>query len=111
MPHASKVIIPENSHISEMKYAIIAIIRRRMVSVIAEWVRNLKYLKARLLKTPKPNPKDNDAAANAKKFSIIRNGVAVVNSVVLSYCTVLNRMMLTISLNTPSPYTIENSLG
>lgn len=84
IPHASNVIIPENSHISEMKYAIIAIIRRRIVSVIAEWVRNLKYLKARLLKIPKPNPKDNDAAAKPKKLRIIRNGVAVVNSVVLS---------------------------
>lgn len=82
-----------------------------MVSVIAEWVRNLKYLKARLLKTPKPNPKDRDAAANPKKLRIIRKGVLVVNSAVLSYCTVLNRMMLTMSLKTPSPYTIENSFG
>ena len=45
------------------------------------------------------------------KFLMIVKGVYHVNSVLNTFWTVLNMMMLTMSLNTPSPYTIENSLG
>jgi len=38
--------------------------RRRRVSVIAEWHKNLKYLKSRLLKTPATRPMPTDATAS-----------------------------------------------
>ena len=74
-----------------------------MVSVMAECVKNLQYLNARLLAIPKPSPNPKDAAAKPMKFPMIINGVATVNSAVERPLTVLNRMMLTISLKTPSP--------
>jgi len=74
-----------------------------MVSVMAEWVRNLQYLKAKLLIIPKPSPNPKDAAAKPKKFPIIMKGVAAVKLGVLRLLTVLNRMILTMSLKTPSP--------
>lgn len=82
-----------------------------MVSVIAEWHRNLAYLKRKLLSMPNRRPIAKDDNASTMKLPIIVNGVLTVNSYVLSPATVLNRMILTMSLKTPSPYTIENNLG
>lgn len=75
----------------------------RRVSVIGEWHKNLQYLNNRLLKTPPRTPKARDANASVMKLPAITSGVVPVNSVLESDYTVLNRMMLTISLNTPSP--------
>lgn len=65
----------------------------------------------RLLKIPNSKPIASEESDSSMKFPIIVKGVVAVKFVSLSYCTVLNKMILTISLNTPSPYTIENSLG
>jgi hypothetical protein len=83
----------------------------RRVSVIGEWHKNLQYLKRRLLNTPPKTPNAKEANASVMKLPAIMSGVLPVNSVFESDYTVLNRMILTISLKTPSPYTIEKSLG
>ena len=82
-----------------------------MVSVIAEWHRNRAYLKRKLLRIPNNRPIASDEAANTMKFPIMVKGVLGVKSCDLKPLTVLKRIMLTMSLNTPSPYTIENNLG
>jgi hypothetical protein len=89
-----------------------AIIMMSTVSVIAELQRNLKYLKTRLLNRPPANPIAIDTIPRAMKSPAILIGVKAVKlSVSLNPDTLLNNMILTISLKTPSPYTIENNLG
>ena len=81
-----------------------AMIIKRSVSVIAEWVKNLNHLNIKLLNNPKNIPIPTDSTAKARKLPRISNGVVAVKSkLVLKLCTVLNRIILTISLNTPSP--------
>lgn len=84
---------------------------RSTVSVMAEWHKNRKYLNIRLLRIPKRRPIARDDKANTMKLKIIVKGVDAVKDSFYRLVTVLKRMMLTISLKTPSPYTIENSLG
>ena len=71
---------------------------------MAEWVKNLNHLNIKLLNNPKNIPIPTDSTAKAKKLPNISKGVVAVKSkLVLKLCTVLNKIMLTISLNTPSP--------
>jgi len=89
-----------------------AIISRRRVSVIGEWHKNLKTLNKRELKIPPINPMPTDAIASLMKSPIISNGVDASNLMSpLYFETVLNKIILTMSLNTPSPYTILKSFG
>ena len=74
-----------------------------MVSVIAEWHKNLAYLNMRLLRTPNRSPIANDERAKVTKFRMIVNGVEAENSSFYKLVTVLKRVVLTISLKTPSP--------
>ena len=58
------------------------------------------------------NPISNELEANIVKSPSILNGVFQSKSESdPNLLTVLNKMILTISLNTPSPQTIENNLG
>ena len=74
-----------------------------MVSVIAEWHKNRKYLNIRLLSTPKSRPIAREDKASTIKLKIIVNGVEAVKDSFYKLVTVLKRMMLTMSLKTPSP--------
>ena len=78
-------------------------INKIMVSVIAEWQRNLHHLKIRLLIIPAKRPIPTELIASRMKSPIILKGVEASNSSDWSPCTVLNRIILTISLKTPSP--------
>jgi len=75
------------------------------VSVIALCVKNLHFLNRIALKMPENKPIKMDTNPNIKKLPAISNTLPALNSNVvdLKLVTVLNRMMLTISLNTPSP--------
>ena len=112
IPQVKSVMIPENSQASEMKYVIIATMKRHSVSVIAEWVRKRIHLNIKLLIMPPTSPTTSEERAKRKNYFAIMNGDCHVKlKFDLKPWTVLNNMMLTISLNTPSPYTIENNFG
>jgi len=84
------------------------------VSVIGEWVRNLNHLNSRALKHPAKRPTPSDSRARITKWPRITNGVPAENSNLdrgAMFWTVPKRMIETMSLNTPSPYTIEKSFG
>ena len=57
----------------------------------------------RLLRIPKSSPMASEEKANTRKLKMMVNGVDGVKSSFYNYVTVLNRMMLTMSLKTPSP--------
>jgi hypothetical protein len=79
---------------------------------MAEWHKNLQYLKRILLRIPEPSPIATDVMANTMNYPIIVKGVdASKTKSFLKPYTVWNSMILTMSLKTPSPYTIEKSLG
>ena len=76
----------------------------KMVSVAAEWVRDLKCLSMILLNSPKVKPIKIEMRPKSKNYPIISKGEYHSNSKsVPKPFTVLKRMMLTMSLNTPSP--------
>jgi hypothetical protein len=69
-------------------------------------------LNIKLLNIPEKRPIPTEAAARARKLPRISKGeLAVKLKLVLKLYTVLNKIILTMSLNTPSPYTIENNFG
>ena len=111
IPQVRRVMIPDNSADSETKYEIKAIINIRSVSVIAEWTSILNHLKSKLLNIPNTRPIATDDKASARKFPRICGTVFGPNSTFYNPCTVLNKIILTMSLNTPSPYTMENNFG
>ena len=61
-----------------MKYDVIPMIKRRIVSVIAEWVRILHHLNSKELKRPAARPIEREAMARTANLSNIVNGVAAV---------------------------------
>ena len=66
--------------------------------------------------SPKAIPMRIETMAKSKKLPIIENALKdyvspVFSSGLNNYYIVSNIIILTISLNTPSPYTMENSLG
>ena len=65
----------------------------------------------RLLKIPNKRPIAKEERASVIKLRMIVKGVEGEKSSFYKLVTVLKRIILTISLNTPSPYTIENSFG
>ena len=73
------------------------------VSVIAEWHKNLMYLNIRLDAAPNTTPIEIEERANSIKLPAITKGVDAVNTVEFRLYTVLNRIILTMSLKTPSP--------
>ena len=57
----------------------------------------------RLLRIPKTSPITSDESASLIKLRMIVNGVVAVKSSFYNSVTVLNRIILTMSLKTPSP--------
>ena len=92
-----------------MKYEIKPIISIINVSEIGEWVNNLNFLKRTALKKPKNIPRLRDFKAKIKKSVIIVpgelqvKGFAGLPSDGNCYWTTPNKIILTISLKTPSP--------
>jgi hypothetical protein len=87
-----------------MKYEIKAMITIKSVSVTALWQRNLQCLKSKLLNIPALSPISIDTIPSIKKLPAMEKGVKGVKSKSdLKLCTVLNRIILTMSLKTPSP--------
>jgi len=83
-----------------------AIMNIMSVSVIAEWHKNLRFLNNNELKIPARSPTPKDSSASKKNYPIISKGVYQLKSNELRGfipCTVPNKMIETMSLNTPSP--------
>jgi len=81
-----------------------AMITISKVSVMGLWHKNLHFLNRILLKIPDTRPSNIDTKASIIKFPTIEKKVATSNSKLsLNLTTVPNRMILTISLKTPSP--------
>ena len=83
-----------------------AMMKMRSVSVIDEWHKKRNHLNSKLLRMPAKSPSRTDSSASKKNWPKIANGVDAVNSksdLPNKFYTVLNKIMETISLNTPSP--------
>jgi hypothetical protein len=123
IPHASILIILEPSSFSPKKYEKNPNAMIIKVSEMGEWVIGLNDLKTAELINPMITPIPTDLMANTIKSYAIPTTLyqANVSSPPFAYSssvltgnydyTTPKRIILTISLNTPSPYTIENNFG
>jgi len=116
MPQVSKEMIPDISIPaitvkSDTKYETMLNANSRNVSMIGLILRNLQCLKTKLVTKPKMSPIASETMPSIKNSPMISKGVAAVKLVDCSWITVLNRMIETMSLNTPSPNMQLKSLG
>jgi hypothetical protein len=81
------------------------------VSMIALILRKLACLKMKLVRNPKKTPTKSETKPSIINSPKIVNGVTHVKVTDYNCKTVLNRMIETISLKTPSPKIQLNSLG
>lgn len=77
--------------------------KSRNVSMMGFTRKKRQCLKMKLVRKPNRSPITRDTIPSIKNSPMISNGVAAVNSVDCSWITVLNNIIETMSLNTPSP--------
>lgn len=96
---------------SETKYEIILKENNRNVSVIGFMRIKLQCLNIKLVRNPKNKPIHKEMNPNIINSPRITKGVYQVKDTVCNCCTVLNKIIATISLATPSPKTQLYSFG
>ena len=94
-----------------VKYATMQKENTKKVSMIGLMVKNLQCLKSKLRRIPKTSPIEIEMIPKSRNCPRISKGVHHWKVTVYRAFTVLNRIMETISLTTPSPKTHEKSFG
>ena len=116
MPQVRRLMIPDiwipaMMSNSDVKYAVRQMANMRKVSIMGVTVMNLKCLKIKDVITPYTRPTRIDTTPRSRNWPTITKTVLVWKVCDWRLFTVLNNMIETISLKTPSPKMHEKSLG
>ena len=103
--------IPAIINNSEVKQAVRHMANIKKVSMMGVTVINLKCLKTKEVIIPQTRPTSIETTPSSKNWPIMTKTVLVSNVYDQRLFTVLNNIIETISLNTPSPKMHEKSFG